>query len=67
MSHPIESLMSVRAVAAFFGVCRSTVYDWVHREVLPRPLLIGGVSRWKREDVERVAKGKRGLRKPRRD
>jgi excisionase family DNA binding protein len=66
MNLPSDTLLNVREIAALFGVGRTTIYAWIHRGVIPRPLLIGGVSRWRRSDVDRIVQGKRGLRKPHR-
>lgn len=59
---PSEPMLSAAQIAAEFGVHRGTVYSWVHAGTLPKPVLVGGVSRWHVRDVERVKNGTRGLR-----
>lgn len=61
-----EPLLSPREVAALLGICRSTLYSLIHRGLLCKPVQVGGQSRWKREDVEKVMNTPRRLRKPKR-
>ena len=42
-------------VAAHFGIGRSSVWRWAKNGTLPAPVKIGGVVRWRRQDIEAVA------------
>jgi excisionase family DNA binding protein len=66
MSHHIESLLSVREVCRILSISRSTLYQLVHKGQLVPPLKVGGRSKWRRADLDRIIYGKRGLRKPKR-
>lgn len=61
-----DALLDAKEVARQLGVSRKTVYALVHRGDLPEPLRIGNRSRWRQEDVDRLKKGPRKLRRPRR-
>ena len=50
-SWPRQRLLSVKDVALLLGCGTSTIWRWARNGVLPRPLRIAGVSRWKIEDV----------------
>jgi excisionase family DNA binding protein len=60
-----EPLLTVRQVAEHLAVSRATVYEFVHKKILPPPVKVGGASRWRVKDVEDIKFGRRGLR-PRR-
>lgn len=60
-----EPHWTARQIAEHFQVSRKTVYAWTHRGLLPRPLKIGHLSRWKDADV-RALEERRGLDRPRR-
>ncbi|MEM9232519.1 MAG: helix-turn-helix domain-containing protein [Pseudomonadota bacterium] len=49
-----DPLMSDREVASFLGVGRSTVWHWVSVGVIPRPLKLGGLSRWRQSTIQNV-------------
>jgi excisionase family DNA binding protein len=49
-----KTMFSDRDVAEFLACSRSTIWRWVEAGVLPKPIKIGGVSRWKLEDLEAV-------------
>ncbi len=46
-------LMTVEDVAAYLSVSRATVYGWRYRHCGPPGLRVGGVVRYRREDVDR--------------
>jgi excisionase family DNA binding protein len=45
-------LFSDRDVAELLGCGRSTVWRWVADGVLARPIKVGGLTRWRREDID---------------
>lgn len=47
-------LMTVKDVAAHFGCGVSTVWRWHQSGVLPKAVRIGGLTRWRRADIEAV-------------
>lgn len=44
--------LSVREVAQHFGCGASTIYRWVKSGVIPHPVKLGGLTRWRRADIE---------------
>lgn len=46
-------LWDVRQVAAHMGCGVSTVWRWKTLGQIPKPMKIGGLVRWRREDIER--------------
>lgn len=52
---PIPSnLMDAVEVAAHFNVSRTTIWRWVKSGVLPKPVKLGGLVRWRRDEIEAV-------------
>ena len=51
-SRPIDTLLNDRDVCTFVNCARSTLWRWVAQGDFPKPLKIGGMSRWKRSTVE---------------
>ncbi|KDB05007.1 AlpA family transcriptional regulator [Defluviimonas sp. 20V17] len=49
--------MSATDVAEHFGCGISTVWRWAKIGVLPKPVKIGGSTRWRRADIEAVING----------
>jgi predicted DNA-binding transcriptional regulator AlpA len=51
-----ESLDDIEAVCALLGgsrpLNRSTIYRLIRRGLLPKPLKLGGSSRWVRSEIE---------------
>jgi predicted DNA-binding transcriptional regulator AlpA len=47
-------LYSDRDAAALLGCGRSTLWRWSAEGVIPRPLKIGGMSRWRLSDLQAV-------------
>lgn len=45
-------LLTVRDVAAMLNLGVSTVWRQVRKEQLPRPVRVGGSTRWRRADIE---------------
>lgn len=53
MSHrPIA--VSKKTLAGLLDVSETTVDTWVRQGLLPRPMKIGGSTRWRLETVERA-------------
>ncbi len=51
--HPFESdpLLSDRETSRFLGCGRSTVWRWAAEGVIPKPLKLGGMSRWRLSEL----------------
>ena len=49
-----HSLLTDKEVAAELGIARTTIWAWVAKGTFPRPLKIGGMSRWPASDVDCV-------------
>jgi len=49
-----DPLYSDRTAAQVLGCGRSTLWRWAAEGVIPKPLKIGGVSRWKLSDLQAV-------------
>ena len=47
-------LMSVRDTALSLGCSVATVWRWSSDGTIPKPLKIGGTTRWMRSDIEGV-------------
>ncbi|MCA0943378.1 helix-turn-helix domain-containing protein [Salipiger pacificus] len=50
----VDPLFSDRDAANLLGCGRSTLWRWAAEGVIPRPLKIGGSSRWKLSDLQAV-------------
>ena len=48
----MKALCSDREAAALLGCGRSTIWRWASEGILPGPIRIGGLSRWKLSDLE---------------
>jgi predicted DNA-binding transcriptional regulator AlpA len=52
-----DELLDVRQLAQWLGVSVETIYDWIYKSVLPRPIKLGtGRSapvRYRRRDIDR--------------
>ena len=46
-------MVTVAEVADLLQVTPQTVYNLIHRGEIPRPLKIGGATRWRLADIER--------------
>ena len=62
MTHQSETktapvLWDVRKVAEHLGVGVSTIWRWKSLGHIPEPMKIGGLVRWRREDIERFVSG----------
>ena len=51
-----DKLITDTEMAETIGCGRSTVWKWVADGILPKPLKIGGMSRWKLSDAYDVIK-----------
>lgn len=52
-NQPIKRFYRIPDVAEYFSVSRDTVYAWIDRGVLPKPLRLGGtIPCWTLEDLE---------------
>lgn len=49
-----DKLISDLEAADLLSCSRSTVWRWAETGVLPKPLRIGGASRWRLSDLEAV-------------
>lgn len=49
---PNPELMTVKDVATHFGCGVSTVWRWHQNGVLPKAIRIGGLTRWRRAEIE---------------
>lgn len=56
-TNPAPALWDVRRVADHLGVGVSTVWRWNTMGQIPKPMKIGGLVRWRREDIERFTSG----------
>jgi predicted DNA-binding transcriptional regulator AlpA len=49
----MQNLIDVMAVCEMLGgINPATAYRWVKRGLLPKPLKVGGLSRWRKEEIE---------------
>jgi len=46
-------LLTASDLAASLGVNRSTIWTWHSGGKIPMPVHIGGVTRWRREEIQR--------------
>lgn len=51
---PSDPLLTDREAATYLGCGRSTLWRWVSEGILPKPLKIGGMSRWRQSTIEAV-------------
>ncbi len=49
-----ETYLSTRQASALIGCGRSTIWHWAANGVVPKPIKIGGMTRWKLSDLEAV-------------
>lgn len=47
-----KSFLTVKEVAAYFGCGVATVWRHTKEGNLPTPVKIGGMTRWRRSDIE---------------
>lgn len=50
----IDRLLSDHEVAEMLSCARSTLWRWAAEGVVPKPIKIGGTSRWRMSDIEAV-------------
>ena len=48
----INKLLSDRELSHLLSVSRSTLWRWTSQGILPKPLKIGGASRWRGDEIE---------------
>ena len=48
------ALLDVKAVAALFQASPSTIWRRVNDGTMPRPVRIGGMTRWARDEIDAV-------------
>ncbi len=48
----MSDLLNISQLKARFGLGKTAVYDGVKRGYIPKPIRIGGASRWIPEEVE---------------
>lgn len=46
-----------RQVAVYHGISVRTLHNWVQEGILPQPRRFGGLCRWSREQIMRIATG----------
>ena len=51
---PSDPLLTDKEVAAMLGCGRSTLWRWTDEGVIPKPLKLGGLSRWRQTTIQRV-------------
>ncbi len=49
--------MDVREVAQYFNASVSTVWRWEKTGIIPKSFKIGGLTRWRRSEIEGVTAG----------
>lgn len=49
-----DPLLADREAAALLGCGRSTIWRWASEGVIPKPIKIGGLSRWRQSWIEAV-------------
>lgn len=50
----IDQLLTDREAASMLDCGRSTLWRWAAEGIVPKPLKIGGMSRWRQSDIEAV-------------
>ena len=60
-------LISDNTGSALLGVSRATWWRRVHDGTLPQPIKLGGVTRWRRDEIEAVIDAASAARNPERD
>ena len=50
----VDPLLADREVAALLDCGRSTVWRWSAEGTIPKPMKIGGMSRWRQSEIEAV-------------
>ena len=51
---PIDPLIADREAATILGCGRSTIWRWASEGTIPKPIKIGGLSRWRLSWITRV-------------
>ncbi|MBM2294057.1 DNA-binding protein [Sulfitobacter pseudonitzschiae] len=52
--HPTDPLIRDREAAAMIGASVSTFWRRVQEGIISRPIKIGGLSRWRKSEIEAV-------------
>ena len=53
------ALMNITKLAAYLGVGRTTIYDWLHSEQLPKPVKIINRRRyWSTQQIHEFLEGR---------
>lgn len=47
-----------KAVCAKLSISKATLYDWVSKGLIPRPLKLGATSFWIESDLEAAVEGR---------
>jgi predicted DNA-binding transcriptional regulator AlpA len=47
-----KKLYRVKEIALMCGVGRTSIYEFIKKGLLPRPLKINSMSFWKKEDID---------------
>jgi len=52
LKHNEKLLLTASELAALLGVNRSTIWTWHSGGKIPMPLQIGGITRWRRAEIQ---------------
>lgn len=50
--HNIETYWTIRDFAAHLRASKTTIWEGVRKGIFPKPVKIGGLTRWRRSEVE---------------
>jgi predicted DNA-binding transcriptional regulator AlpA len=53
----MSKLLNITQLCEFFGVSRSTIYEWLKQGRLPPPVKKWGSPRWDESQIRQVLKG----------
>jgi predicted DNA-binding transcriptional regulator AlpA len=57
-------MLTINEVASMFSVSRVTIWRWAKEiEDFPKPIKIGGSTRWRERDIERYLSNAAGAQK----
>lgn len=48
-----KALLQDMDLAALLGVNKSTIWSWFNSGRIPAPVKIGGITRWRRQEIDR--------------
>ena len=53
-----QALLKAQDVSSLLGVNTRTIWRWASAGVIPAPLRIGGATRWRQADIDRLIEAK---------